>query len=352
MAVPPQVDQLLDTYCFSCHDEETQKGEIRLDQLADLTLDARLDLLNKVQEQVFFEEMPPKKKKTQPTEAQRASLVEWVSGQLREHNASKLEEKLERPEFGNYVDHDQLFSGEHKDRPGFTRDRRWLISEFIFDAKVNHLIDHPGARTIDGEGMSAIGDNGVNIGTKFGGGSLRQRITNPFLLPSNIGVRYYDTTALTGGHLLTMISNARKIAGYMSSEPTMKAHYPAIYRNRIMKMELAQRETLRQREAFLTAHIEKVAQDIYKTENDSLLPKFVRMQVEEVPDFTDGTGNLIKRDNVGLLARYDAQDLRAIYLGVGMYMREGVTFEEVIERCERDWFIFADYAGFGVQKIR
>lgn len=39
-----------------------------------------------------------------------------------------------------------------------------------------------------------------------------------------------------------MISNAKKIAAHMSSETAMKAHYPAMYR--IMKMELAHRETL------------------------------------------------------------------------------------------------------------
>ena len=61
-AVPPQVDQLLDSYCFSCHDAETEKGDIRLDQLGEIPIDVRLELLNKVQEQVFFEEMPPAKK--------------------------------------------------------------------------------------------------------------------------------------------------------------------------------------------------------------------------------------------------------------------------------------------------
>ena len=76
-----------------------------------------------------------------------------------------------------------------------------MISEFIFNAKINHLIDHPSIRTIDGVKMDVIGDNGVNISKRFGGHNLRESITNPFLLPGNIGVRYYDTTALTGGHL-------------------------------------------------------------------------------------------------------------------------------------------------------
>ena len=221
-----------------------------MDCLDTLALDTRLDLLNKMQEQVFFKEMPPKKKK-KPTQTERDSLVLWISSELKKHGASGLEEKLKRPEFGNYVDHDKLFSGEYAHLKGFTRDRRWLVSEFIFNAKINRLIDHPSIRTIDGVKMDVIGDNGVNISKRFGGHNLRQSITNPFLLPGNIGVRYYDTTALTGGHLLTMISNAKKIAGYMSSEQAMKAHYPAMHR--IMKTELAHREILASRERFLNA---------------------------------------------------------------------------------------------------
>ena len=340
LKVTPQVAELLDSYCFSCHDEDTQKGDIRLDQLGELPLDSRLNLLNRMQEQLFFGEMPPRKKKTQPSEAERASLVEWVSAQLKPHDASKLEEALKRPEFGNYVSHEKLFSGENAGLPGFTRDRRWLISEFIFDAKVNRLIDHPSERTIDGEKRTVIGDNGVNIGTRFGGGSLRQSITNPFLLPARIGVRYYDTTTLTKGHLLTMISNAKKIAAYMASEGAMKAYYPAMYR--IMKVELVHREILRRREEFLTSRIERVAQDIYQEKNEALLPEFVRVEADEVQVPLDSKGNPRPReDNMELLrTRYDAQDIRAIYRGIQKYKQDGVSYEKVVEKCERDWFNF------------
>jgi hypothetical protein len=99
--VHPDAEVILEDYCFSCHEDGTEKGDIRLDNLGDLSLDARLDLLNKAQEQLVFEEMPPKKKESQPSEAERASLVAWVSGELRKHNASKLEDKLRKPEFGN-----------------------------------------------------------------------------------------------------------------------------------------------------------------------------------------------------------------------------------------------------------
>ena len=336
-AVPESVASVLNRYCIECHGAETSEADVRFDTLAKLDINARLELLNRAHEQLYFNEMPPKGEE-QPTTAERTQLVDWVAKELRKHNASKLEDKLRKPEFGNYVDHDKIFSGEYKHLKGFTYDRRWLISEFIFNDKINRLIDHKGIRTIDGKRMTVIGDNGVNLGTQFGGASLRQSITNPFLLPTNIGVRYYDNTILSGGHLLTMISNAKKIAGYMSSEQTMKAHYPAMYR--IMKLELEHRETLQSRERFLKNHLERVVQDIYKDQNEALLPKFVRMQLEEPPDYTDRKGNLLKKTNIGLLARYDAEDMQAIYLGITKYKQKGVTFEQVLEKCERDWFVF------------
>ena len=162
------------------------------------------------------EDMPPEDE-TQPSEKERKLLDDWISEVLIQ------DDKLQLPAYGNFLDHEKLFSGEYKHLKGFTFDRRWLISEYIFNAKVNHLIDYQGGRTIDGVKRNVIGDNGVGLGTRFGGGTLRQSITNPFLLPTRIGVRYYASPMLTGGHLLTMISNAKKIAAYMASEKTMKA---------------------------------------------------------------------------------------------------------------------------------
>jgi hypothetical protein len=345
LASSKKAQAVVKSRCLECHSGESAEGNVRFDTLAKLSNDQRLELLNNVQEQVFFGLMPPEDAE-QPTQIERSHLADWLSTELNKHNASKLEEKLRRPEYGNYVDHNKLFSGEYAHLKGFTRDRRWLISEFIFDAKVNRLIDHPGVRTIDGVKRNVIGDNGVNLGTRFGGHSLRASITNPFLLPTIIGVRYYDTTALTGGHLLTMISNAKKIAAYMSSEQAMKAHYPAMHR--IMKMGLAHREILASRERFLNDYIENVAQEIYKERNEALLPRFVRIEVGEVPVSLDSKGNpKPKQTNMELLrTRYDRLDIQAIYRGIQEYKQDDVSYEEVIEKCERDWF------NFGVHKKR
>ena len=340
--VPSAVTNVLNARCVTCHNAANQEGNIRLDNLADLAKEDRLDLLNKAQTQLFFESMPPQDEE-RPTAGEKSELADWMSAELNRYNASKLEDKLRLPGYGNYVNHDKLFSGEYIGEKGFTVDRRWLLSEFIFNAKINRLLDYEPTRTIDGRRVSIIGDNGVNIGTRFGGGSLRQSITNPFLLPTNIGVRYYDNTMLGGGHLLTMISNARKIAGYMTSQQTMKAHYPAMYR--IMKLELTQLETLRLRSEFLKLHIQKVTRDIYRERDEKLLPKFVRITVEEIPVYAvDGDGNVIKRTNLELLRTRYGEDLQAVYRGIAAYTDEGVTFKQIIEKCEKEWFTFGVHA--------
>lgn len=190
LAVPKGPQAILETYCFSCHDGETQKGEVRIDKLGALDLKPRLALLNRVQEQLFLGEMPPKKRKKQPTEEEREALAAWVSGELKKHGASKLEDKLRHSSYGNYVDHGKLFGGNIKDAP-FTPARRWLVSPQIFRERVLDVFRLEGRernRALSG-------------------------VTNPFLLPEHSGVRYYDTDTLDGGHLLQMLGNAKWIAG-------------------------------------------------------------------------------------------------------------------------------------------
>ena len=48
-------------------------------------------------------------------------------------------------------------------------------------------------------------------------------MTNPFVLPDHAGVRYYDLTALDGGHLLVMLTNAEWIATKQLQAARVKA---------------------------------------------------------------------------------------------------------------------------------
>ena len=64
--VSPKARVLLEAYCMDCHGDDSQKGDVRLDNLAGMALEARLELFNRIQEQLFLKQMPPRKKE-QPT---------------------------------------------------------------------------------------------------------------------------------------------------------------------------------------------------------------------------------------------------------------------------------------------
>ena len=260
LVVPVQVEDLMANYCFDCHDEGTQKGDIRLDNLFDLNLPKRLDLLNRMQEQAFFRHMPPKKKKAQPSEEERKLLLDWMSGALGKHDASTLEGKLRKPEYGNYVDHDKLFSGEFNDLPGFTYDRRWLISEYIFNDKFHRMLKGQGTGYHRGKRYPAFGSKRFHHFTP----------TNPFLLPTRSGVRYYANTDLTGGHLSTMLTNGQKAAQLMTDylvprhKRNRQQYLPAIVE--IMALEDQHVATLKARREFLETNVARFARTVRQEE--------------------------------------------------------------------------------------
>ena len=162
--VPANVADILDFYCFECHDADRQKGNVRFDNMHKIPLHAQLELLNKIQEQVYFEQMPPKKK-TQSDPDEKEALLAWVGAELKKHNASLLEDKLRDHDYANFVSHEKLFSGKINTKP-YTPARRWLVRPEIFNERVKGIFYL--------EGRS----HGLNL---FG-------ITNPFVLPERSGV--------------------------------------------------------------------------------------------------------------------------------------------------------------------
>ena len=192
-AVPQPVQGILRAYCQDCHGEKKSKGQVRLDTLSALDAKVRLDLMNKLQEQLHFAEMPPEDEK-QPTPAERKLLADWVRGELLQSNAPLIEDKLRYPDYGNAVDHDKLFSGEITEKP-YTPARRWLVSPQIFTGRA---IDVFRQKTETYEKYIQWPGNNSFYG-----------ITNPFVLPDGSGIRDYAITPLDGGHLLVMLNNAQ-----------------------------------------------------------------------------------------------------------------------------------------------
>lgn len=321
--LPKQIQSITKERCLDCHSGTSVEADVRLDQFSQLKLDQRLDLLNRIQEQLFLKRMPPENAE-QPTAEENKRLREWVSRELNLHHASKLEDKLQQPEYGNYVDHKKLFSGEYTDLKPFTYDRRWLISEFIFDAKMNRILEHTPFKTIDGKRENVIGDN-----------NRRVNLTNPFLLPTNSGVRYYANTTLNGGHLLTMITNAKETADYMIYLTRRNSRYaPAIHT--VMKMEWDQEKTLETRKKFLETHIDHVLKELYQEKHEALLPEFVRVEISTP---ASASGEETKK------APYHAanpgqEEVITIFRSMRRLEQEGDSLEEIIEKCEREWFYF------------
>ncbi len=204
-AVPKDVQAALAAYCVDCHGE-AGKGNVRLEGLDKLKLNERLDILNRVQDQLFYKMMPPASAE-QPGAKEARALGEWVRNELRQHKASKLDDRLPYPDAGNYVDHVALFDGSNRDKP-FTLARRWLVSPQIFEERVLDVFQMEGK---DRENFRRSGFYGI---------------ANPFVLPDHSGVRYYDLTPLDGGHLLVMLGNAEWIATKQLQAARVKAGDP------------------------------------------------------------------------------------------------------------------------------
>ncbi|MBL64346.1 MAG: hypothetical protein CMI30_13185, partial [Opitutae bacterium] len=337
VALQEQATRALNTYCVTCHGPEKQKGDLRLDALETIDPVDLQDLYANMQEAIQLGEMPPEKAK-QPKQPEKKVLLHWLESQLAGKAAKALAEKLARFEYGNVVSHEDLFSGKYADLPGYTLDRRWLISEFIFNEKINRLLNYRPTRKIYGTTYQVQGDSGVHWSPKTEhGNKFRRTITNPFLLPEKVGVRYSSRKRLTTGHLLTMVGNAKRVAGHMSSASITKAHYPATYA--LMKVELEQRETLRSRENFLKTYsfMTRLLEDIYGEEHEELLPKVVRQEIPYPgPPKHQAKGIQKRHENLEFLGRFDREDIRAILRGITTYKQTEYKVEEITEKSESD----------------
>lgn len=324
-----EVLRVVDSYCVSCHGPDEQNGDVRLDTLATLTGDARLDLLNTMHEAIRLEEMPPEDA-LQPTAAERKLLDDWLGRVLEASGAAKLEDKLRKPEYGNYVNHEKLFSGEYADLPGFTYDRRWLISEFIFDAKFQRIVS-------DGRPPKFYGEHKIRD----------LSLANPFLLPETSGVRYYAGDDLTGGHLSTMLANSQKASIYITEnlvkDTRRKDYLPVV--GKVLALEDQHEATLIARRAFLEQSMAAVCEQLYGDENADLLPEFVPTKLEDKKEFSAEDTKKDKRLPVPVAANNlkKSGGWETFQQAVLDPANAGKSDEEIADICERIWFYRGDF---------
>ncbi|MGB0767820.1 MAG: DUF1588 domain-containing protein [Phycisphaeraceae bacterium] len=329
--------EVLETYCFSCHGPDEQKGSVRFDQLETTDPVQLQTLFGDAKEVVEWEDMPPAKSK-QPSEAERAALIRWLDGKISPEEKKKLADKLRKPEYGNYVDHEALFSGEHADLPGYTTDRRWLISEFIFDAKFQRILEN---RTV----ANIRKGKRVDI---LGGHTIRDlSLANPFLLPEKSGVRYYANDDLTRGHLSAMLGNSHKTAIYITENKIksgrQRDYLPAT--TEVLAPEDRHEKTLVGRREFLEEHIATVCEQLYGDDNQQWLPAFVPVVLKEEKAYS--AEDLKKNKRLPVPVAQNTLKKSGGWAVLEQLVLDPANADKpddaIIEMCERTWFYKGDY---------
>lgn len=122
---------LLQQKCAGCHGEKKQKGKFALHDInPNFAAGGDIERWEKILEMVSIGDMPPEEE-PQLEVNDREELVQWLTTELQKlgRGPDKLAQVL--PQHGNRVDHNALFSGEHKG-PAYTTSRLWRISPFIY----------------------------------------------------------------------------------------------------------------------------------------------------------------------------------------------------------------------------
>lgn len=130
------VNRFFKTYCIRCHGSETQEGKIAFHETPMDFAEANTSALwLRILEQLKMGDMPPPDEAEQPSDLERTVVMEWIDRQLLIGGTGEAHrKKLLAPEYGNWVDHEKLFSGEI-DTPPFSPSRLWRFSPEIFAQK-------------------------------------------------------------------------------------------------------------------------------------------------------------------------------------------------------------------------
>lgn len=126
----------LETYCVQCHGPDKKKGKLTLHDLgANFTDPETAERWVGVLEELTAEDMPPEEEEAQPQSRERNAMIAWIEKGLQDANqGDTYRRKLLSPQYGNWLNHEKLFSGEIT-TPPFSPSRLWRLSPEIFDRK-------------------------------------------------------------------------------------------------------------------------------------------------------------------------------------------------------------------------
>ncbi len=242
---------------MDCHDDETKKGDVSLEGLADVSAD-NASMWKRVWEQVALKEMPPRKKANQPKLMERLELSNWITDGMTRAMKDKggFSEHL-RPSKANHLDHDLLFGAAFKGlEPSSTPARIWRIHPQEQLVRLNDLIslkrkydpERPGLWThgdqipsnLEGETKVYFGLDGYlgsfNDAYNFGVGGFQSNLS----LVRDHGLRNYPFLySVNSSEALQIAGTAEKVLRFMAYGPAAEPYQfaddinkiPGQYRN-------------------------------------------------------------------------------------------------------------------------
>ena len=129
------IEPFLKKHCTSCHSTKDPSGNFSLATVSsDFQAKSSSDHWLRILDQLVFRNMPPADE-PQPTPLEIAEVTGWINKELLAAGKGDLyRKKLLAPEYGNWVNHEQLFSGKIQTLP-YSPSRLWRFSPEIFIKK-------------------------------------------------------------------------------------------------------------------------------------------------------------------------------------------------------------------------
>jgi hypothetical protein len=176
------VSPFLRKYCADCHADKSNESGVVLSGISfDLVSGKDMELWKTVLQQLHLQEMPPSESE-QPGQRERDVVMLWINTELKKSgNESDLYSKLESPTFGNYVNHEKLFSGEITDKP-FSPARLWRTSPEVFD----------------------------NVKSSYG--KAAKEFRQPFQLEDKVGIKDYANLLFADSAVVSVLMSNASIA--------------------------------------------------------------------------------------------------------------------------------------------
>ena len=130
--------EFIQNYCQSCHQAKKQEADFRVDNLLPLSESrSTIEEWEKIRELVSLGDMPPSDAK-QPSKTLRKAFLRSLETDMKSAGFDHDSDRSAFPTFANRLDHDELFSGEHR-APAYTKARVWRQSSYIYDQMLRDL---------------------------------------------------------------------------------------------------------------------------------------------------------------------------------------------------------------------